>query len=111
MGSWTKSYPLIGKKSKLNPRDKMILIKAAIMKMMIYASVECDHATKIKRQLKELEKNESLKCSRCAMKKEHTSITEVMKTRARKAFAKFSYHTNGLMTELLDYELRIVNIN
>ncbi|KAJ8917642.1 hypothetical protein NQ315_005089 [Exocentrus adspersus] len=106
-------YPLLCGESRLNLRNKLLLIKSIIQPQLTYASTAWGHACKT--HLKRIQAVEDI-ALRTAVSApwfvrnrdlhrdlEWTPVQEVIKTKAAKVYAKATDHENPLLRAAVDY--------
>ncbi|KAJ8911291.1 hypothetical protein NQ315_015294 [Exocentrus adspersus] len=106
-------YPLLCGESRLNLRNKLLLIKSIIQPQLTYASTAWGHACKT--HLKRIQAVENI-ALRTAISGpwfvrnrdlhrdlEWTPVQEVIKTKAAKVYAKATDHENPLLRAAVDY--------
>nr|CAH7720704.1 unnamed protein product [Callosobruchus chinensis]CAH7734959.1 unnamed protein product [Callosobruchus chinensis]CAH7739415.1 unnamed protein product [Callosobruchus chinensis] len=115
----SKLRPLLGRRSKLSIRNKMMLIRMVLLPIMTYASAAWGYAAKTWK--KKLQAQHSIAIREAVdapwyipnrMLYEdlrQVSILEMMQTNAVKFFRNSERHENRLIREAVDYDPRNVN--
>ncbi|KAJ8914000.1 hypothetical protein NQ315_012023, partial [Exocentrus adspersus] len=106
-------YPLLCGESRLNLRNKLLLIKSIIQPQLTYASTAWGHACKTHLKRIQAVENIALRTAVSApwfvrnrnlhRDLEWTPVQEVIKTKAAKVYAKATDHENPLLRAAVDY--------
>ncbi|KAJ8919433.1 hypothetical protein NQ315_016531 [Exocentrus adspersus] len=107
-------YPLLCGDSRLNLRNKLLLIKSVIQPQLTYASTAWGHACNTYLKRIQAVENIALRTATSApwfvrnrdlyRDLEWTSVQEVIKVKAAKVYAKATDHENPLLRAAVDYE-------
>lgn len=107
-------YPMVGRQSQLNLRNKLTLIRTVIQPQLTYASVAWGYqaATQMKR-IQAVE-NVALRCAVDApwfvrnadirRDLEYTPVSEIIQDRAKKLYARAEEHANPLIRQATAYD-------
>ncbi|KAJ8925190.1 hypothetical protein NQ315_001376 [Exocentrus adspersus] len=107
-------YPLLCGDSRLNLRNKLLLIKSVIQPQLTYASTAWGHACNTHLRRIQAVENIALRTATSApwfvrnrdlyRDLEWTPVQEVIKVKAAKVYAKATDHENPLLRAAVDYE-------
>ncbi|KAJ8911561.1 hypothetical protein NQ315_007942 [Exocentrus adspersus] len=103
-------YPLLCGDSRLNLRNKLLLIKSVIQPQLTYASTAWGHACNTHLKRIQADENIALRTATSApwfvrnRDLEWTPVQEVIKVKAAKVYAKATDHENPLLRAAVDYE-------
>lgn len=107
-------YPMLGRQSQLNLRNKLTLIRTLIRPLLTYASVAWGYQAKTYLKKIQAVENVALRCAVDApwfvrnadifRDLEYTPVTEDIQDRAKKLYALAAEHGNPLVRDATDYD-------
>ncbi|KAJ8970979.1 hypothetical protein NQ317_003850 [Molorchus minor] len=109
-----KLYPMIGRDSQLDLRNKLLLIRQVIQSQLTYAATAWGYAANTYQKKLQAVENVALRCAVNAPRfvrnadiirdLQYTTTTDTIKDRATKLYAKIDEHINPLVRAASDYD-------
>lgn len=109
-----KLYPLLNKKSKLNPKNKILIYKSVIRPILTYAIETWKHASNRTKYKAQITQNKTLRmCINAAWYISNESIhkdlkiktiNEIAEDAVEKTYEKMKIHQNPIIEKIADYD-------